>query len=230
MSIKNSGGSWIIANTKNYRPVSLTSLTSKVMEHIDVVSFHISRHLSTNRIVSQHQQSFRRGLSCETQLRSSPSYTDDVHGPVDAVILDFAKAFDSGPHERLLLKADYYRYRRKSNIRLQSFVTGRSQRFVVNGSASSWSPVVFGVPQGTLLRSILFLMSMNDLATNITPSIKLFATTVFFTVWLIPLAIMLLSTARPRSTREVGLDMADEICSYKMFCAVHYFEDFSVPD
>ena len=58
---------------------------------------------------------------------------------------------------------------------------------------------------------------MNDLATNITPSIKLFATTVFFTVRLIPLAIMLLSTARPRSTREVGLDMAEEICSYKMF-------------
>ena len=122
----------------------------------------------------------------------------NVYGPVDAVILDFA------PHEWLLLKADYYRYRRKSNIRLQSVVTERSQRFVVNGSASSWSPVVFGMPQGTLLRPILFLMSMNDLATNITPSIKLFATTVFFTVRLIPLAIMLLSTARPRSTGEVA--------------------------
>ena len=126
----------------------------------------------------------------------------NVHGRVDAVILDFAKAFDSVPHERLLLKADYYRYRRKANIRLESFVTGRSQQFVVNGSASSLSPVVFGVTQRTLLRPILFLMFMNDLATNITPSIKLFATTVFFTVRLIPLAIMLLSTARPRSINQ----------------------------
>ena len=91
----------------------------------------------------------------------------NVHGRVDAVILDFAKAFDSVPHERLLLKADYYRYRRKANIRLESFVTGRSQQFVVNGSASSLSPVVFGVTQRTLLRPILFLMFMNDLATNI---------------------------------------------------------------
>ena len=96
------------------------------------------------------------------------------------------------------------RYRRKANIRLESFVTGRSQQFVVNGSASSWSPVVFGVTQRTLLRPILFLMFMNDLATNIIPSIKLFATTVFFTltVRLIPLAIMLLSTARPRSINQ----------------------------
>ena len=70
------GGSWIIADPKNYRPVSLTSLTSKVMEHIHVVSYHISRHLSTNCIVSQHQHSFWWGLLCETQLRSSPSYTD----------------------------------------------------------------------------------------------------------------------------------------------------------
>ena len=70
------GGSWIIADPKNSRPVSLTSLTSKVMEHIHVVSYHIPRHLSTNRIISQHQHSFRRGLLCETQLRSSPSYTD----------------------------------------------------------------------------------------------------------------------------------------------------------
>ena len=113
----------------------------------------------------------------------------NVHGSVDAVILDFAKAFDSVPHERLLLKADYFRYRRKANIPLQSFVTGPRQRFVVNGSASSWSSVVFGVPQGTLLRPILFLMFMNDVLTNITPSIKLFAKTVFFTVRLIPLLL-----------------------------------------
>ena len=62
------------------------------------------------------------------------------------MFLDFAKAFDSVPHERLLLKADYFVIRNKINIWLRSFLTGRSQRVLINGSASSWSPVVSGVP------------------------------------------------------------------------------------
>ena len=96
------------ADPKNYRPVSLISFTSKVMEHI--VSYHISQHLSTNRIISQHQHGFRRGLSGESQLITviyEWASVLNIHGQVDAVFLDFAKAFDSVPHERLLLKADY---------------------------------------------------------------------------------------------------------------------------
>ena len=54
------------------------------------------------------------------------------------------------------LKADYYKIHNKANIWLQSFLTGRSQRVVVNDSASLWSPVVFRVPQGTVLGPILF--------------------------------------------------------------------------
>ena len=91
------------------------------------------------------------------------------------MFLDFAKAFDSVPHERLLLKADYYGIRDKTNTWLRSFLTGRSQRVVINGSASSWSSVVSGVPQGTVLGPILFLMFINDLPTNTTSGIKLFA-------------------------------------------------------
>ena len=161
---------------KNYRPVSLTYLTSKVMEHI--VYCQISRHLSINRISSPHQHGFQRGLSCETQLITviyEWALVLDVHGQVDVVFLDFAKAFDSVLHERLLLKADYFVIRNKTNIWLRSFLTGRSQRAVIHGSASLWSPVVSGVPQGTVFGPILFLMFINDLPTNTTSGIKLFA-------------------------------------------------------
>ena len=87
------------ADPKNYRPVSLTSLTSKVMEHI--VYCHISRHLSANHIISPHQHGFQRGLSCETQLITvihEWSSVLNTHGQVDVVFLDFAKAFDSVTH------------------------------------------------------------------------------------------------------------------------------------
>ena len=146
------------------------------MEHI--VSCKISRHLSSNRIIFPHQHGFQRGLSFETQLITviyEWASVPNVHGQVNVVFLDFAKAFDSVRHERLLLNADYYGIRNKINIWLRSFVTGRRQRVLINGSASSWSPVVSGVPQGTVLGPILFLMFINDLPTNTTSGIKLFA-------------------------------------------------------
>ena len=92
------------------------------MEHI--VSCQISRHLNTNHIVSPHQHDFQRGLSCETQLITvihEWASVLNVHGQVDVVFLDFAKAFDSVPHEWLLLKAAYYGIRTRLTPGFEAF-------------------------------------------------------------------------------------------------------------
>ena len=162
---------------KNYRPVSLTSLTSKVMEHI--VYCQISRHLSINRISSPHQHGFQRGLSCETQLITviyEWALVLDVHGQVDVVFLDFAKAFDSVPHERLLLKADYFVIRNKTNIWLRSFLTGRLRgRLWFRGCLREpyWVPFSFWCLLTIYLRTPHLVLSSSPM-------------TVFFAARLIP--------------------------------------------
>ena len=94
-----------------------------------------------------------------------------VYTPTDIVFLDFTKAFDTVP-EHLLLKVKGYGI--EGNL-LQNFLTNRQHRVVVRGTTSSWSSVRSGVPQGTILGHILFLIYVNDISSNISSTIKLFA-------------------------------------------------------
>ena len=160
----------------NYRPVSLTSVVSKMLEHI-VVS-NVMKHLDSNNILNENQHGFRQKRSCESQLLLT---TDDIakhldgSEQVDMAILDFSKAFDKVSHQRLSSKLDFYGIRDDTKRWIDYFLSGRSQKVVVQDSSSNTSSVTSGVPQGTVLGPCLFLLYINDIDDNISSTVRLFA-------------------------------------------------------
>ena len=99
----------------------------------------------------------------------------DNHHQIDMLILDFSKAFDTVPHQRLLGKIDHYGIRDHTKNWIKTWLTSRSQRVVVDGEASETIRVDSGVPQGTVLGPLMFLLYINDIGENISSNIKLFA-------------------------------------------------------
>ncbi|XP_072021366.1 uncharacterized protein [Amphiura filiformis] len=118
----------------NYRPVSLTSISCKLLEHI--IHHHIMNHLDYHNILYDKQHGFRKGLSCETQLAGlieKKKKIVDSKGQADLIIMDFSKAFDTVPHKRLLLKLHNVGIRNNILTWIESFLTKRHQKLFWRG-------------------------------------------------------------------------------------------------
>ena len=160
----------------NYRPVSLTSICCKTLEHI-IYSF-IFTHLNKYNILCDNQHGFRSKRSCETQLLGAVNdFAKALNSgeQIDALFLDFSKAFDKVPHERLCHKLSHYGINGHLLDWIKSFLTDRTQSVVIDGENSCPSTVLSGVPQGTVLAPLLFLIFINDITQDLQCTVRLYA-------------------------------------------------------
>ena len=161
---------------ENYRPVSLLPICGKVFERLIYNS--LFEYFIQNDLISPYQSGFKPGDSCTNQLIS---ITHEIYQSFDdgfevrGVFLDISKAFGKVWHNGLIYKLKQNGVAGDLLDTLTNFLKERKQRVVLNGQYSTWTNVEAGVPQGSILGPLLFLIYINDLPENLVSNPKLFA-------------------------------------------------------
>ena len=162
----------------NYRPISLIAIFGKIFER--VIYNSLFNYFLSNKLFTPSQSGFLPGDSCIAQLLSTTheiqtAFDENPTVDVRGVFLDISKAFDKVWHDGLIFKLKSYGVEGELFLLLKKYLHNREQRVVLNGQTSEWKKIYSGVPQGSVLDPLLFLIYINDVPDGITSMCKIVA-------------------------------------------------------